>query len=97
MSDEYSTSRVCRNGYVRRVFEDDVHWAPAWLFDTDEPYSWDYGVMRLPFVPEYLLIEYRDDEHGYYEHILSAHKTLAEAMGILKVLLAAPGAVRTHD
>lgn len=88
---------VRRDGYVRRVFADDVHWAPAWIFDDEEDSSWSYGVMRLPFVPEYLLVEYHDDEHGCYESVLSGHKTLTEAMGILKVLLATPGAVRTHD
>jgi hypothetical protein len=75
---------------VRRVFEEYVQWIPRWVIDSSM--SWDYCVVKYAFVPGFHLVEYkRDDEHELYEDVLSTHKTLHEAMGICRVLLANGG------
>lgn len=81
------------NGMLRRVFDDYVQWIPEWLFDNDDVDCWLYAVYKLPFVPGFHLCrigeELGDDEDTV--HIISTHKTLAEAMGVCKVLLANGG------
>ncbi|MFM7008076.1 MAG: hypothetical protein ACKO0Z_01880 [Betaproteobacteria bacterium] len=87
--DRYGADAVERDSYVRRVFADSVHWITAEVFHDDRSTEWRYGVARIPFVPGYHVVEYDDG----YEYIRSTHSTLAEAFGLLKILLTAPGAV----
>jgi len=91
---ELTTSRYERNGYVRRTFDDGVYWTLAWVFEDDTIAEWQYDVARYPFVPDYHIIRYDffdNDLDDGQETILSTHKTLAEALSIVRVLLASGG------
>lgn len=82
------------NGLIRRTFNDFTQWLPQEVFDTAN--AWDYGVYKYPFVPGFHVCRIYDDDtpegsHDW-EEIMSSHKTLAEAMGVCKVLLANGGA-----
>jgi hypothetical protein len=70
---------------VRLVFPTHVEWmvSPIMPSGSGEP----YGVAKYPFVPGFHLVErwMGFNPNGHY--ILSSHKTLAEAMGILRILL----------
>ena len=80
---------------ARRVFDDSVQWIPKYLLG--ETVKFDYAVFKFPFVPGFNLcfMEDADDTpDGLQVLILSTHKTLHEAMGICKVLLANGG---IHD
>jgi hypothetical protein len=83
------------NGYVRRVFSDGVYWTLDWVHGNDDIESWQYDVARYAFVPDYHIIRFEDfdseDEDDGQETIISTHKTLAEALSILRVLLASGG------
>jgi hypothetical protein len=82
---------------VRREFDDHIQWVPKWVMDDSNVFYWRYSVHRYPFVPGYHLVHYPndvDDDDGCI--VLSTHKTLAEAVSILKVLLA-NGGVAYHD
>jgi hypothetical protein len=70
---------------VRLVFSTHVEWMvdPIILSGSGEP----YGVAKYPFVPGFHLVERRAGFNPNGHYILSSHKTLAEAMGILRVLL----------
>jgi hypothetical protein len=89
------SSRYIHNGYVRRTFEDGAYWILDWVYNDSCIEEWQYEVVRYPFVPDYHIIRYEnfegagDDESQ--ETILSTHKTLAEALSILRVLLASGG------
>ena len=77
---------------ARRIFDDSVQWVPKDLMQVEA--TFDYAVFRFPFVPGFHLCLMDDDDdapNGVQEHILSTHKTLHEAMGICKVLLANGG------
>lgn len=82
------------NGLLRRIFEDSVQWIPDGLWGNDEVAEWDYAVYKFPFVPGFHVC-YMDDTDSdlddTQEFILSSHKTLHEAMGVCKVLLANGG------
>ena len=76
------------HGMWRRVFEAVVTWQPDYIFHDDSIVEWDYCVGKFPFVPGFHVCHIDDDGD---EHILSTHKTLHEAMDIVKILLASGG------
>lgn len=79
------------HGVWRRVWDDCVTFQPVYLQEHNVRY-WQYAVTKYPFVPGFHVIQFADeDSYEDYETILSSHKTLAEAMNILKVLLANGG------
>lgn len=82
---------VMSNQYVRRVFPDSVVWVPRRFWDSGE-LNFAFVVQRYPFVPDYhitfLGYDYNDEST---QDIMSTHKTLAEAVSILNVLLANGG------
>lgn len=82
------------NGLLRRVFNDFAQWLPQEVFDNAN--AWDYAVYKYPFVPGFHVCRIYDDDtpqgEGDWEEILSSHKTLHEAMGVCRVLLANGGA-----
>jgi hypothetical protein len=88
------SSKYRHNGYVRRTFEDGAYWILDWVYDDSNIEEWQYEVARYPFVEDYHITRYdffdilADDDQ---ETILSTHKTLAEALSILRVLLASGG------
>lgn len=82
------------NNLLRRVFDDLVQWLPIDVWESAD--AWDYAVYKFAFVPGFHVCEIHDDGTpegvGDWEHIMSSHRTLAEAMGVCKVLLANGGA-----
>lgn len=78
-----------RDGVWRTVFDDCAAFVPADLYYDDGVNGWHYNVEKYPFVPGFhvTLIELG----GHQTYILSSHKTLAEALGVCKVLLANGG------
>ncbi len=90
-ADGDAPSDATNNGIWRRVFDDCVSFQPDYL-QANGIDHWDYAVCKYPFVPGFHVVQftdYNDYEDGDY--ILSTHKTLHEAMNILKVLLANGG------
>lgn len=88
--EDYSSKYdVVRDGMWRRIFEDAVSWQPDYLKE-DSVSHWDYGVCKYAFVPGFHVVQF-DDGADDQEYILSSHKTLHEAMGVCKVLLANGG------
>lgn len=87
-------------GLVRRVFKDAVQFLPKYVLAYDVE-AWDYGVYRFAFVPGFHVctIEagWADDIDYVQETILSTHKTLHEAMGVCKLLLANGGVTYVGD
>ncbi len=78
----------------RRVFDDHVQWVPRSVIKDPHVDYWLYSVHRYPFVPDYHIVHYPgvnsfDDD----DIVISTHKTLAEAVSILKILLANGGIV----
>lgn len=88
-ADEYVSNEM-----VRRVFDDFTQWLPKAVYYTAE--QWDYAVYKYPFVPGFHVCRIYDDDmpdsSDDWEEILSTHKTLHEAMGVCRVLLANGGA-----
>ncbi len=85
------------NGVWRRVFDDCVTFQPAYLRRYDA--NWFYAVFKYPFVPGFHVCRFDDGDeddmlYADAEYVLSTHKTLHEAMGILKLLLANGGVKR---
>jgi hypothetical protein len=79
---------------TRREFDDHVQWMPSWAVDSHEISHWRYSVHRFPFVPGYHLVHFPgDDSDDDDDIVISTHKTLAEAVSILKLLLANGGIV----
>lgn len=82
------------NNLLRRVFDNFTQWIPIEVWES--AVGWDYAVYKFPFVPGFHVCEIYDDgtPEGVedWEHIMSSHRTLAEAMGVCKVLLANGGA-----
>jgi hypothetical protein len=88
------TSKYEHNGYVRRTFDDGAYWTLDWVFEDATIEQWQYDVARYPFVPDYHIIQYEcfdNDDDDHQETIISTHKTLAEALSIVRVLLASGG------
>jgi hypothetical protein len=86
--------KYINNGYVRRIFEGGAYWIPDWVYEDDAIGEWQYEVARYPFVEGYHIIQYEffdDASADSQENILSTHKTLAEALSIVRVLLASGG------
>lgn len=85
-----------RNGIWRRIFPDCVSFQPEYLKE-DAVSHWDYAVCKFAFVPGFHVChfgDYEDAEDVGTEYVLSTHKTLHEAMAIVKLLLANGG---VHD
>lgn len=94
---DYPTANAHLPGDItRRVFDDAVQFVPSWLINNPEVESWDYSVFKFPFVPGFHVC-YMEDEDEFddtsdiQEFILSTHKTLHEAMGVCRLLLANGG------
>lgn len=88
MSAFFEEGDAMQHGMWRRVFEEMVSWQPDYIFYDDSIEQWDYCVGKFPFVPGFHVC-YLDDDGC--EYILSTHKTLHEAMDIVRVLLASGG------
>jgi len=83
---------------ARREFDDHIQWVPSWVIGREDVDYWKYSVHRYPFVPGYHLVHYPgDDPIDDDEIVISTHKTLAEAVSILKILLANGGVVYFDD
>jgi hypothetical protein len=92
------TDTVYWGDLVRREFDDHIQWLPSWLVEHADVSYWQYSVHRYPFVPGYHLVQYPADSPDDDDCIvLSTHKTLAEAVSILKVLLANGGVIYNDD
>ncbi len=87
--DSRTSDEATYNGIWRRVFNDCVTFQPDYLKSL-QVNSWDYAVIKYPFVPGFHVVQF-EDNFDDDEYILSTHKTLHEAMGVLKVLLANGG------
>lgn len=81
---------VITNGTWRRMFDDCVSYQPEFLKHDHGIDHWDYVVMKYPFVPGFHVV-HLDNDDDTTETVLSTHKTLHEAMGVLKILLASGG------
>jgi hypothetical protein len=89
----YDDDDDLRNGIWRRMFDTCVSFQPEYL-KGDGIDHWDYAVIKYPFVPGFHVChfgEYENHEDEGAEYVLSTHKTLHEAMDIVRVLLAAGG------
>jgi hypothetical protein len=83
---------------ARREFDDHIQWVPSWLIGGADVDYWRYSVHRYPFVPGYHIVHYPGDSSDDDDDVvISTHKTLAEAVSILKVLLANGGVVYFDD
>jgi hypothetical protein len=88
------TDTVIWGDLARREFDNHIQWVPSWLIGHADISHWRYSVHRYPFVPGYHLVHYPGDNADDDDDIvISTHKTLAEAMSILKVLLANGGVI----
>lgn len=83
------TTEFTKDGYIRRIYSDAVHWVLA----PQARRRVDYVVARFPFVPDYHLCEFvEDDPHTYKtmphvcERPLQQFKTLAQALAVLRVI-----------
>ena len=77
-------STVRKDGYLRRVFDDYAQWVP--LEAETRGIAFNYCVARLPFVTGYHLCVFDFDGAHLFTKILSTHKTLHEALDIVRVL-----------
>ena len=92
------TGTVIWGDLARREFDDHIQWVPSWLIGGAGVFYRRYSVHRYPFVPGYHLVHYPTDSPDDDDCIvISTHKTLAEAVSILKVLLANGGVVYFDD
>ena len=92
------TDTVLWGDLARREFDDHIQWVPSWLLEHADVDYWRYSVHRYPFVPGYHLAHYPgDNSYNDDEIVISTHKTLAEAVSILKLLLANGGVVYFDD
>ena len=87
------TDTVYWGDLVRREFDDHIQWMPCWVIEHADIDYWRYSVHRYPFVPGYHLVHYPGESSDDDDVVISTHKTLAEAVSILKVLLANGGVV----
>ena len=72
---------VKKDGYIRIVLEDSV----LWHIDSDQ--DSEFVVARFPFVEDYHLCEWVDDDDGETcEYPIQQFKTLAQALAVLRVL-----------
>lgn len=85
---------VVSHDMARRVFDTAVQWLPAWVLTDPHVRGWDYAVFKFPFVSGFHVCEMESDDKDAvltHETILSTHKTLHEAMGVCRILLANGG------
>jgi len=78
------TDRVIKDGYIRIVHDDSV----IWYIDNDKENS-EFVVARFPFVPDYHLCDFVDDNDDMTssdlcERPLQQFKTLTQALAVLK-------------
>ena len=83
------SSEFTKDGYVRRMYSDAVHWTPQ------NKRRVEYFVARFPFVPDYHLCELVEDYYDkrkpmFVPHVcekpLQQFKTLSQALDVLKVI-----------
>ncbi len=79
-------NRVTKDGYIRIVYDDSVIW-----YINNAKENSEFVIARFPFVPDYHLCDFVDDDDDMYsdylcERPLQHFKTLAEALAILRVL-----------
>lgn len=77
---------VHKDGYARRVFDDYVQWYPGEAGHKPTRLKLNYCVARFPFVPGYHLCGFDTSDIYTSLKILSTHKTLHEALDIVRVL-----------
>jgi hypothetical protein len=80
------TTRFEKDGYIRIVHYDSV----IWYIDNSKDKS-DFVIARFPFVPDYHLCDFVDDDDDMWspdlcERPLQQFKTLAQALAVLKVI-----------
>lgn len=72
---------VRKDGYQRTVWDDCVIW-----HIISDKHDFGFAVVRFPFVPDYHLCDWLDDDTKECERPLQQFKTLAEALAVLRVL-----------
>ena len=72
---------VKKDGYVRNVWHDSV----IWHIDSNNS-ECGFAVVRFPFVPDYHLCAWVDDDAKECERPLQQFKTLTQALAVLRVL-----------
>ena len=75
------TYSLQKDGYIRRVHDDSVIW-----FITNDKEVTEFFVARFPFVPDYHLCDFVDDEEICCERPLQHFKTLTQALAVLRVI-----------
>ena len=71
-----------KDNYRRVVYDDAVNW---YIDTADGPR--EYCVARFPFVPNYHLCDFINDEEEFVtERPMQQFKTLSEALAVLRVL-----------
>jgi hypothetical protein len=92
MSAYYTRGEAIAHGVWRRVFDDCVTFQPDYLHDNDDVRYWLYAVLKYPFVPGFHVVQFTDEgDPEDNETVLSTHKTLHEAMSVVRVLLSNGG------
>lgn len=86
----YTSAGVTKDGITRRIFDDTVQWMLQSVMEDEDVAGWHYAVHRFAFVPDYHIVRYQPEDDDWCD-IVSTHRTLAEAVSILKVLLANGG------
>lgn len=76
------TYSLQKDGYIRRVHDDSVIW---YLNNNDDEES-EFVIARFPFVPDYHLCDFVDDEEICCERPLQHFKTLTQALAVLRVI-----------
>lgn len=89
-------------GMYRNCVDDDgAYWCFTEHWDNQDVIDWKYGIAEYAFVPGYNVISFNEENgegHFSYERVLSNHKTLTEAIAILRLLMASdPEAVTVRD
>lgn len=72
---------VKKDGYTRMVWADSV----LWHIDSNTG-ECGFVIARFPFVPDYHLCDWIDDDETECERPLQQFKTLAQALAVLRVL-----------
>lgn len=72
---------VVKDGYMRTVHDDCV----IWHTDNDK-LECGFAVARFPFVPDYHLCDWVDDDTRECERPLQQFKTLTQALAVLRVI-----------
>ena len=83
------STEFTKDGYVRRIYSDAVHW----ILTSRSKRRVDYVVARFPFVPDYHLCDFVEDDPPPFkatpyvcERPLQQFTTLAQALAVLRVI-----------